>query len=41
MRFFAAACPGLEVPEPTDSDTPPPGTAITATRRAKNPYQNP
>lgn len=28
-------------PKTTDSDTPPPGTAITATRRAKNPYQNP
>lgn len=24
----------------TDSDTPPPRAAITATRRTKNPYQN-
>lgn len=28
-------------PQPADSDTPPPGVAIAATRRAKNPCQNP
>ena len=28
-------------PKTAVSDTPPPGAAITTTRRAKNPYQNP